>query len=48
LHFTQTVGGQMIALGTHGRRGVSHLLNGSLAEDLVNHSKALIWTTAIK
>jgi nucleotide-binding universal stress UspA family protein len=48
LHFTQTVGGHMIALGTHGRRGVSHLLNGSLAEDLVNHSKALIWTTAIK
>ena len=48
LHFTQSVGGHMIALGTHGRRGVSHLLNGSLAEDLVNHSKALIWTTAIK
>lgn len=48
LHFTQAVGGDLIALGTHGRRGVSHLLNGSLAEDLVNSSKALIWTTVIK
>lgn len=48
LHFSDTIGGNLIALGTHGRRGVSHLLNGSLAEDLVNHSKALIWTTAIR
>ncbi|MEJ1242470.1 universal stress protein [Chryseolinea sp. T2] len=48
LHFSETIGGHLIALGTHGRRGVSHLLNGSLAEDLVNHSKTLIWTAAIK
>ena len=48
LHFSESIGGHLIALGTHGRRGVSHLLNGSLAEDLVNHSKALIWTAAIK
>lgn len=48
LHFTQAIGGHVIAMGTHGRRGVSHLLNGSLAEDVVNHSRALIWTTAIK
>lgn len=48
LHFAESIGGDLIALGTHGRRGVSHLLNGSLAEDLVNHSKALIWTAAIK
>jgi len=48
LHYTQSIGGDLIALGTHGRRGVSHLLNGSLAEDLVNHSKALIWTATIQ
>lgn len=48
LQFSDSIGGNLIALGTHGRRGVSHLLNGSLAEDLVNHSKALIWTAAIK
>jgi nucleotide-binding universal stress UspA family protein len=48
LHFSESVGGHLIALGTHGRRGVSHLLNGSLAEDLVNHSKMLIWTAVNK
>ncbi len=48
LNFSNMIGGDLIAMGTHGRRGISHLLNGSLAEDLVNHSKALIWTAAIK
>jgi nucleotide-binding universal stress UspA family protein len=48
LHFTQMIKGDLIAMGTHGRRGVSHLLNGSLAEDVVNHSSTLIWTCAIK
>jgi len=38
----------IIALGTHGRRGISHLLNGSIAEDLVNHADSLIWTYTIK
>lgn len=48
LHFTKAIGGDLIALGTHGRRGISHLLNGSLAEDLVNSSKVLIWTKVIE
>jgi len=38
----------IIALGTHGRKGLSHLLNGSVAEDLVNHSDSLIWTYTLK
>ncbi|HEY5825228.1 MAG TPA: universal stress protein [Cyclobacteriaceae bacterium] len=48
LLYTQMVGGNMIALGTHGRRGISHLMHGSVAEEIVNHSKALIWTSVIR
>lgn len=46
--FTHMINGDMIAMGTHGRKGVSHLLLGSLAEDVVNHTESLIWTYAMK
>lgn len=48
LEFNKRVKGDLIAIGTHGRKGVSHLLNGSLAEDLANHSDSLIWTYSLK
>ncbi|HEY5750727.1 MAG TPA: universal stress protein [Chryseolinea sp.] len=48
LHFANRVGGDLIAMATHGRRGVSHLIYGSLAEDVVNHTKGLVWTYALK
>ena len=44
LSFANRIGGDMIAMGTHGRKGISHLLSGSLAEDIVNHAKRPIWT----
>ena len=44
LHFTKSIKGDLIAMGTHGRRGISHFLNGSLAEDVVNHADTPIWT----
>lgn len=44
LEFSNSIKGDLIAMGTHGRRGISHLVNGSLAEDVVNHSKGLVWT----
>jgi nucleotide-binding universal stress UspA family protein len=44
LEFTKSVGGDLIAVGTHGRKGISHLINGSLAENIVNHSQSAIWT----
>lgn len=44
LEFTKSVKGDLIAMGTHGRKGFSHVLNGSLAEDVVNHNKGLVWT----
>lgn len=37
-----------IAMATHGRRGLSHLFNGSIAEDVVNHSKIPVLTFKIE
>jgi nucleotide-binding universal stress UspA family protein len=48
LDFTRRISGDMIAIGTHGRKGLSHLINGSLAEDLANHSDSLIWTYSLQ
>lgn len=38
----------MIAMATHGRRGLNHLLSGSIAEDIVNHIDCPIWTCVEK
>ena len=46
IHFTNSIKGDLIAMGTHGRSGISHFLNGSLAEDIVNHANCPIWTYA--
>ncbi|MFM8911412.1 MAG: universal stress protein [Flammeovirgaceae bacterium] len=43
-NFTKEVKGDMIAMATHGRRGISHLVSGSIAEDVVNHVDCPIWT----
>ncbi len=37
----------MIAMATHGRRGLSHLVNGSLTENLVNHYELPVWTYSL-
>lgn len=44
IHFTKSIKGNLIAMGTHGRKGISHMLNGSVAEDVVNHTNCPIWT----
>ena len=36
-----------IAMATHGRRGLNHLMSGSIAEDAVNHINCPIWTLKI-
>ncbi|HEY3406301.1 MAG TPA: universal stress protein [Ohtaekwangia sp.] len=48
LKFTKLINGNLIAMGTHGRKGIAHFLNGSLAEDIVNHTDSLIWTYTLK
>jgi nucleotide-binding universal stress UspA family protein len=46
--FVRQVRGDMIAMATHGRRGLSHLFYGSIAEDIVNHLEVPIWTYSIR
>ncbi|MFZ6012068.1 MAG: universal stress protein [Bacteroidota bacterium] len=48
INFTETVGGDLIAMGTHGRRGISHLFNGSITESLTNRVKWPVWTCVMK
>ncbi len=48
IHFTKSIKGNLIAMGTHGRKGISHMINGSLAEDVVNHTDCPIWTYTLK
>jgi nucleotide-binding universal stress UspA family protein len=44
IEFADDVKADMIAMTTHGRKGLMHLITGSIAEDVVNHSKRPVWT----
>jgi nucleotide-binding universal stress UspA family protein len=48
INFTHTIGADMIAMGTHGRKGLTHILSGSVTEDVVNHVDCPIWTFTFK
>jgi nucleotide-binding universal stress UspA family protein len=48
INFTHMIGADMIAMGTHSRKGLAHALNGSVAEDIVNHMDCPIWTSTMK
>ena len=41
--YAEDIQADMIALGTHQRKGVGHFLAGSIAEDVVNHAKIPVW-----
>ncbi|MDZ4715165.1 MAG: universal stress protein [Cytophagales bacterium] len=43
-HFVKEVNADIVAMATHGRRGLLHHLTGSIAEDVVNHIECPIWT----
>jgi nucleotide-binding universal stress UspA family protein len=38
LNFTNSINADLIGLCTHGRTGLAHFFNGSISEDLVNHT----------
>ncbi|MBL0126346.1 MAG: universal stress protein [Flavobacteriales bacterium] len=38
LNFAREIDADMIAMATHGRKGFFHVVNGSLTEDIVNHT----------
>jgi nucleotide-binding universal stress UspA family protein len=48
LEFSKMIGADMIAMATHGKKGISHLLTGSLTEDVANHADTLIWTSVLQ
>ncbi|MEP2024773.1 MAG: universal stress protein [Reichenbachiella sp.] len=48
LTFGWQIKADMIAMSTHSHKGLIHLLVGSVAEDVVNHSKVPVWTCTIK
>ncbi len=47
LNFARHISAQLIGMGTHGRKGISHFFNGSISEDLVNHAQMPIITFKI-
>jgi len=44
LDVAREVGADVIVMGTHGRRGFSHLFIGSVAEHVVRHAPVPVWT----
>ena len=44
IYFADSIGADMIAMATHGRTGFAHVLAGSIAEDVVSHSKRPVLT----
>jgi nucleotide-binding universal stress UspA family protein len=46
-NFVMETKADMVAMATHGRRGLNHLMSGSIAEDAVNHIDCIIWTYKI-
>lgn len=44
LNYAHEINADMIAMATHGRTGIAHLISGSIAEDVVNHAKRPVWT----
>ena len=44
LHFASTISADLIAMATHGRTGVAHVLAGSIAEDVANHASGPVLT----
>jgi nucleotide-binding universal stress UspA family protein len=48
INFAHSINADLITMGTHGRKGLNHLMSGSVAEDVVNHIDCPIWTYTIK
>ncbi|MGY0392798.1 universal stress protein [Bizionia sp. KMM 8389] len=45
--FANLVGADLIAMATHGRKGLAHFFEGSISEDLANHSTLPVMTFKI-
>lgn len=47
LNFANSFGADLIAISTHARKGLSHFFEGSISEDIANHSSLPILTLKI-
>ncbi|WP_418639385.1 universal stress protein [Winogradskyella sp.] len=47
LNFSNVIGADVIAVATHGRKGLSHIFEGSISEDIANHSTLPVMTFKI-
>ena len=47
LNYSDSIGADIIAIPTHGRKGLSHFFMGSIGEDIANHSKIPVVTFKI-
>jgi len=48
ISYADEIKADMLAMATHGRKGLVHFIRGSITEDVVNHVKLPIWTYRIK
>jgi nucleotide-binding universal stress UspA family protein len=48
IHFANSINADLIALATHGRTGFAHVIAGSIAEDVANHSRKPVLTYVTK
>lgn len=48
IYFADSINADMIAMATHGRTGFAHVLAGSIAEEVVSHSKRPVLTFVTK
>jgi nucleotide-binding universal stress UspA family protein len=47
INFAESVDADMISMWTHGRTGLAHVLNGSIAESVSSHSKRCVLTSVL-
>jgi len=47
MEFAKFMKADLVAMGTHGRTGIAHFVNGSVAENVVNHHTGLVWTYSL-
>ncbi len=47
LNFANNIGADLIAVATHGRKGLAHFFEGSISEDIANHSALPVMTLKI-
>lgn len=47
INFSEAIGADIITMWTHGRTGLSHLFNGSIAEGVTNHARRCVLTSVL-